>query len=209
MANDGTGLSSVGLMGLPHFRTSRISREMHEPVYVNLFTAEIQLPKKLTGDGGISNEDKNLLLEEVKKVGGLDTNKVPGTVEQNYKFADRSFANSGPDNTHIDVTLDFEVNVRGSSEGAPDMYTVKMLRAWQDLVYDPLTGRQGLKVDYVAPQVVITMHDKAHNPFWQWTLYNVFPTKNLPVPDLDFKSKEIYRITGYTLRCDFWDEVML
>ena len=63
MANDGTGLTSVGLMGLPHFRTSRVSREMYEPVYLNLFTVEIQLPKKLTGDGGISNEDKNLLLE--------------------------------------------------------------------------------------------------------------------------------------------------
>lgn len=210
MANDGTGLSSVGLMGLSHFRTSRISREMHEPVYQNLFTAEIQLPAKLTGENGISNEDKNLLLEQIKNIGGLDTNKVPGVVTQNYKYSDRSFANAGTDNTFIDVTFDFEVNVRGSADGHPDMYTLKMLRAWNDLVWDPLTGRQGLKVDYVAPQVVITLHDKINQPFWQWTLYNVFPTKNLTIPDLRFENKSsIYRVTGYTLRCDFWDEVML
>jgi hypothetical protein len=210
MANDGTGLTSVGLMGLSHFRTSRVSREMYEPVYQNLFTVEIQLPAKLTGDGGISEEDKNLLLEGIKKVNGLDTNKVPGTTLQQYKFADRSFANSGPENTYIDVTFDFEINVRGSADGAPDMYTLKMLRAWDDLIYDPLTGRQGLKVDYVAPQVTITMHDKANQPYWQWILYNCFPTKNLPAPNLEYMNKsELYKVIGYTLRCDFWDETML
>jgi hypothetical protein len=210
MANDGTGMTSVGLMGLPHFKTSRVSMEMYEPVYLNLFTVEFQLPKGLTGTGGVSDDDKNLLLEGVRKVGGLDTNKVPGVVTQQYKMADRSFANSGTDNTFIDVTLDFEINVRGSAAGAPDMYTLKILRRWNDLIWDPLTGRQGLKVNYVAPTVTVTMHDKANQPFWQWTLYNVFPTTNLPVPTLDYMNKNtLYKVTGYTLRCDYWDEVML
>jgi len=210
MANDGTGLTSVGLMGLPHFKTSRVSMEMYEPVYLNLFTVEFQLPKGLTGTGGVSDDDKNLLLEGVQKVDGLDTNKVPGEVLQHYKFADRSFAQSGTDQTYIDVKLDFEINVRGSAAGAPDMYTLKILRRWNDLIWDPLTGRQGLKVNYVAPTVTVTMHDKANQPFWQWTLYNVFPTTNLPIPTLDYMNKNnLYKVTGYTLRCDYWDEVML
>lgn len=210
MANDGTGLTSVGLMGLPHFKTSRVSMEMYEPVYLNLFTVEFQLPKGLTGTGGVSDDDKNLLLEGVQKVDGLDTNKVPGAVTQDYKFADRSFAQSGTDTTYIDVKLDFEINVRGSAVGSPDMYTLKILRRWNDLIWDPLTGRQGLKVNYVAPTVTVTMHDKANQPFWQWTLYNVFPTTNLPVPTLDYMNKnQLYKVTGYTLRCDYWDEVML
>ena len=211
MANDGTGMTSVGLMGLPHFKTSRVSMEMYEPVYLNLFTVEFQLPKGLTGTGGISDDDKNLLLEGVQNVKGLDTNKNPGVANlQHYKFADRSFAASGTDKTYIDVTMDFEINVRGSATGAPDMYTLKILRRWNDLIWDPLTGRQGLKVNYVAPTVTVTMHDKANQPFWQWTLYNVFPTKNLPVPELDYNKKtDLYKVTGYTLRCDYWDEVML
>ena len=211
MANDGTGMTSVGLMGLPHFKTSRVSMEMYEPVYLNLFTVEFQLPKGLTGTGGISDDDKNLLLEGVQNVKGLDTNKNPGVANlQHYKFADRSFAASGTDKTYIDVTMDFEINVRGSATGAPDMYTLKILRRWNDLVWDPITGRQGLKVKYVAPTVTVTMHDKANQPFWQWTLYNVFPTQNLPVPELDYSKKtDLYKVTGYTLRCDYWDEVML
>lgn len=211
MANDGTGMTSVGLMGLPHFKTSRVSMEMYEPVYLNLFTVEFQLPKGLTGTGGISDDDKNLLLEGVQNVKGLDTNKNPSTATlQHYKFADRSFAASGTDKTYIDVTMDFEINVRGSATGAPDMYTLKILRRWNDLIWDPITGRQGLKVNYVAPTVTVTMHDKANQPFWQWTLYNVFPTSNLTIPDLDYSKKtDLYKVTGYTLRCDYWDEVML
>lgn len=210
MANDGTGLTSVGLMGLPHFKTSRVSMEMYEPVYLNLYTVEFQLPKSLTGTGGVSDDDKNLLLEGVQKVDGLNTNKVPSATLQHYKFADRSFANSGTDQTYIDVNLDFEVNVRGSAAGSPDMYTLKILRRWNDLIWDPLTGRQGLKVNYVAPTVTVTMHDKANQPFWQWTLYNVFPITNLPAPPLDYANKNtLYKVTGYTLRCDYWDEVML
>jgi hypothetical protein len=203
-------ITSVGLMGLPHFRTSRVSMEMYEPVYQNLFTVEFQLPAGLTGTGGISDDDKNLLLEGVQKVDGLDTNKVPGAVLQHYKFADRSFAQSGTDTTYIYVKLDSEINIRGSKAGTPDIYTLKILRRWNDLIWDPLTGRQGLKVDYVAPTVTVTLHDKADQPYWQWILYNVFPTTNLPVPSLDYMNKnQLYKVTGYTLRCDYWDEFML
>ena len=200
-------ITTVGLMGLPHFRTSKVSRELYEPVYQNLFTVDIQLPEKLT----FSDVDKNLLLEGVTRVGGLDTNKNPGVADlQHYKYADRSFAASGTSQTFIDIQLDFEINVRGSKIGAPDMYTLKMLRAWNDLIWDPLTGRQGLKVDYVAPSMTITMHDKANQPFWQWICYYVFPTTNLPAPDLNYQNKtQLYKVTNYTLRCDFWDEAML
>ena len=66
MANDGTGLTSTGLMGLPHFRSSRVSREMYEPIYLNLFTVEIELPEKLKNS--YSDEDKNLLLEDAAGV---------------------------------------------------------------------------------------------------------------------------------------------
>lgn len=210
MANDGTGMTSVGLMGLPHFKSSRVSMEMYEPVYQNLFTVDIQLPKGLTGTGGVSEGDKNLLLEGVTKVEGLDTNKVPGATLQHYKFADRSFASSGTETTYIDVKLEFEINVRGSASGTPDMYTLKILRRWNDLIWDPLTGKQGLKVNYVAPTVTVTVHDKANQPFWQWTLYNVFPTTNLPQPNLVYAEKSnLYKVSNYTLRCDYWDEVML
>lgn len=181
--------------------------DLMEPVWLNLFTVTIQLPSLLS----FSQYDQNLLLEGVTKVDGLDTNKVPGAgSKQTYKFAERRFADSGPSTTTIDLKLDFEINIRNSKLGAPDMYTLKMLRAWNDLIYDPLTGRQGLKVDYVAPTMCVVLHDKIGQPFWQWTCYNVWPTTNLPVPSLDYMNKNnVYKVTGYSLACDYWDEKML
>ena len=208
-------VDSKGLRGLPHFRTSRVSTAMWEPVYLNLFTVAIQLPDAIKDDIGT---DVDLLLEGIQSIGGLDTNKIPGAGStQHYKFAERRFADSGPDKTTIDVTMDIEVNLRnsidttsGTRTGNCDLYTLKMLRKWNDLIYDPLTGRMGLKAEYVAPQVVVTLHDKANQPFWQWTLYHVWPASSLPAPNLSYMSKsEIYKVTGYTLACDYWDEVML
>lgn len=199
-------VTSTGLSGLPHFRTSRVSMNMWEPVYLNLFTMTVQLPDALKND-----VDTDLFLEGIQNVGGLDTNKVPAaTATQHYKFAERRFANSGPDKTTIDVTMNIEINLKGSIDGNPDLYQLKALRKWNDLIYDPLTGRMGLKAEYVAPQVVITMHDKANQPFWQWTLYHVWPTTNLNAPELNYMTKDqVYVINNYTLACDYWDEIML
>lgn len=208
MANNINPVSSTGLSGLPHFRSSRVSTSMWEPVYLNLFTIAIQFPDAMKED---AEGDKDLLLEGIQTVSGLDTNKVPGAnAKQNYKFAERRFADAGPDKTTIDISFDIEINLRGSADGKPDLYTLKLLRRWNDLIYDPLTGRMGLKAQYVAPQVVVTMHDKAGQPFWTWTLYHVWPTTPLPAPALNYTQKsELYKVTGYTLACDYWDEAML
>lgn len=197
--------SSKGLQAISHFRNSRVSMSNWEPIYLNLWTVEIQLPDSIGAEG----ETTNLLLEGVQKVGGLNTSKAVAAMGQKYKSSDRSFAAAGPENTYLDVTLDFEVNVMRDSNGSPTLTQVKTLRKWTDLIYDPLTGRMGLKQDYIAPQVNITLHDKAYFPIWQWTLYNVFPTTSLPEVALDYSQKsEPYKVTGFTLRCDYWNEII-
>ena len=202
-----TATTSQGTLGLPHFRNSRAAMELYEPIYTNLFTVQLKFPASL----GLTSGDENLVLEEITKVEGLDTNKVPPAgASQNYQFATRRFANAGPDNTTLDVKFDFEVNLQNCEIGKPNMYTIKTLRRWTDIIYDPLTGRMGLKSDYVADWCVITLHDKAWNPFWQWTLYNVWPTTFIPAPSLDYSQKSsVYKVTGFTLACDYWDEVQL
>ena len=60
-------ITSNGLLGLPHFRNSRISMGLMEPIYKNLFTVQITLPKAL----GYDDAATNLFLEEVSKVDGL------------------------------------------------------------------------------------------------------------------------------------------
>lgn len=213
-------MTSPGLMGLPHFRSSRVSRSLYEPVYENLFTVTIQLPDAvvnlLNGTGaGAAEEEKNLVLEGVRKVEGLDTQKVPNTVDQKYKFATRRFAASGPTETTLNLNLDFEINVRHQVDpqtgiaSAPSMYTLRVLRMWDDLIYDPLTGTQGLKIEYVAPEMEVILHDKKGNPFWVWKCYHVFPNKKFNPPAISYDSNNIYKVTGYGLACDYWDEAML
>jgi hypothetical protein len=194
--------TSQGTFGLPHWKNSRAAQELYEVAYLNLFTVQISLPVGV----GSTAENTNLLLENIIKITGLESNSFPITpVSQQYKWATRRFAGAKPEKTTMDVGISFEVNLNRT----PSAYVLKTLRKWNDLVYDPLTGRSGIKADYTAPWVLITLYDRAANPFWQWKLYHVFPITPLNVPDLEYMSEEIYRIEGYTLCCDSWDETIV
>lgn len=205
MAQTWTDINSNGLLGLPHYRNSRVSMEMYEPIYKNTFTVQIELPEALNAD----EQATNLFLEGVTKVGGLDTHKVPEASDQKYKYSSRSFANGTPGNTFIDITLDFEVNLSYDSNNQPSNYLIKTIRKWTDLIYDPLTGRTGIKREYAAGRMIITMQDRKGTPYWQWICYNVFPTKGIGDPGLDYNASDFLKVSGWTLRCDYFDEIQL
>lgn len=126
---------------------------------------------------------------------------------QTYKFHTRSFANAAPENTFIDLNITFQLNL-SYDNGTPSNYTYNFLREWVDLVYDPLTGRQGLKRDYCAPSMVVTLHDRAGTPFWQFVFYYIFPTTGAPNPTLDYTSNTLFE-GSMTFRADWWDECCL
>jgi len=194
--------TSQGTFGLSHFRNSRASVSLYEPVYLNMFTVQLSLPPAI----GSTDEDTNLMLENVIKIDGLLSDSFPtSTVSQFYKWAARRFAGPKPAQTTMDLTIDFEVNLNDT----PSAYVLKTLRKWNDLVYDPLTGRTGVKQSYVAPWMIITLYSRAGAPFWSWKCYNVFPGSAIPAPSLAYQSEELYRITGYILYVDSWDETIV
>ena len=79
---------SQGTFGLSHWRSSRAAQELFEPVYQNLFTLQIALPTGL----GVTEQDTNLVLENLTDIAGLKSSKFPAsTVEQKYKWASRRF----------------------------------------------------------------------------------------------------------------------
>lgn len=195
---------SNGLLGLSHFRNSRVATSLWEPIYQNLFSVSVVPPAGLEDR---SEERVNIILEGVQSVGTITSSKASSAVEQKYKFATRSYANATPEGTTIDLQIQFALNL-SYDNGTPENYTYKFLRQWVDLVYDPLTGRQGLKKDYAAGNVVVTMHDRAGTPYWQWIFYYVWPTTGAPTPSLSYTNTSLMEGT-MTFRCDWWDECVL
>ena len=196
--------TSKGLLGLSHFRNSRVSTSLWEPIYQNLFSVQIVPPEGLADR---SEERTNIILEGVKNLGTINASKASQATMQTYKFHTRSFANATPESTFIDLNITFQLNL-SYDNGTPSNYTYNFLREWVDLVYDPLTGRQGLKRDYCAPSMVVTLHDRAGTPFWQFVFYYIFPTTGAPNPTLDYTSNTLFE-GSMTFRADWWDECCL
>ena len=199
-------LTSKGLLGLSHFRNSRVSTSYWEPIYQNLFSVQLTPP-----DGLLSYEQDrgiNIILEGVQGLGAINASKASPATAQTYKFATRSFAGAAPSETYLDLSIAFQLNINTEDPFSPSNYTYNFLRQWVDLVYDPLTGRQGLKKDYTAPVMTVTMHLRNGVPYWQWLFYGVFPTTGAPNPTLAYNSTSLMEGT-MTFRCDFWDEACL
>lgn len=198
-------LTSKGLMNYGHFTSSKRAMDLDEPIYLNLWTAYVaaeDLPAGLNAD----QDTINIILEGLRSVGGLETQPGVGSIAQKYKHVERGFANSAPSKTHVELQMNFELNLRREADGTDNNYTYKFLRRWSDLVYDPQTGRMSIKKNYVCRAMTITMQDKEGVGFHQWTLHNVFPISALPAPNLSYDSGAIWQGFQMTFWADWFDE---
>ena len=203
--------NSEGLNRWGHFTSSKRSMDMDEPIYLNLWTAQLissDLPLGML-DQGYNQDDVNIVLEGLRSVGGLDTQPGVGQTSQKYKHAERGFAQSAPSKTHLDLTLTFELNVKRHDDGTNDNYTYKFLRRWSDLCYDPLTGKMNIKKNYVAKAMTFLLHDREGKPIHQWICYNIFPTSAVPNPPLSYDGGDIWKGFQMTFWADTFDEAIL
>jgi hypothetical protein len=182
---------------LPHYRNSTAAMNKYEPVYLNLFEITIQPPAGLVG------WTTALLMEQVIKVGGLDVDKTPPAgVQQTYKGWTRSFANSKLDQTFVDITVDFEINL----DDANSMYMYKGLKNWCNRVFDPLTGAMSLKKDYSGGPMVIEAYNRQGDVFRRYTFDVVWPTTNINAIEWDYGSTDKFTVTGFTFRADYFND---
>lgn len=179
--------------GLPHWDNSQAATNYWEPIFQNQFTVVITPPAVIT-------EGVDLLVEQVLTVDGLPEFLTNGTTVQNYKFAKRAYANAAPETTLTNLTMTFEVNLNDDN----NMYVYNTLRGWSDLIYDPLTGRQGLKKDYVG-QIAIDVFNKAGDIFREYKFPVAFISEPLTPIKLDYTSNEIYKLSVKFV-CDVYRE---
>jgi len=196
--------------GLPHFRLSQASMQSFEPIYKNLFEVRITLPAAIRT--GTAWENTQLILDNVVSIGGIGgVEKIPPTVEQRYKGAVRTYAGALPDTTTADIDLRFEVNLNNENQ----VYVYNALKAWTDLVYNPLTGELGLKSEYAGtaddPTIMtVLVYNKKAVVIKQLTFRQIFPTTPLTsvFDTLDYSNgTAISQVTGLTFRADYWDNI--
>lgn len=182
---------------LPHYKSRReagIGKE--EPIYSNLWLATI-IPPPLIQQSNAGD----LLNAQVTSVGGLETDKGAGTVEQVYRGAQRSYAGAFPESTVLDLTFNFNYNQNSSNQ----LYVYKILRDWAYLVHNPITGTRGKKVDYVG-QCIIEYHDRAGDIYRRVTCYDMFPTEGVPdIGELVYEGGDIMNLEGIAFRSDYYE----
>jgi len=184
------------MAGLSHYSNAKAGMNKYEPVFLNQFEVSLTTPDGVPGG--------ELLLEHVRSVSGLTLDKTPAPIDQKYKFAKRNYAGAKPGQTFMDLGITFNVNLNDENS----MYVFKTLRQWSDLIYNPLTGAQGLKVDYTGT-IVISVFNKTGDVFRRITCRDVYPTKPLPAMDLGYLNEGLFQVEDMTFAVDYWEDLFL
>lgn len=188
-----------GLQGTAHFRNWHGAVEDHEPLYQNLFSAQL-----IGVPAGVS-ADKTITIEGIQKISGLDFEQTPTPVEQTYKGAKRSYAGALPDNgkTFTDIKIDLAVNLNKDNEA----YVYNFFREWSNLVWHPLTGEMQLKKDYIAQSIMISMYNRVGTVYRRVLGHKIFPSAPLNSFELGYEAGNSLYQLSVQLRCDYWDDV--
>lgn len=185
------------MAGLPHFDNSTAAVNYYEPIFLNQFEVIITPPSTITGP------NDGLLVEHVTKISGLPELTGVGVVDQYYKFARRTFATGAPKKTDAQLTIDFEVNLNEEN----DAYVYNKMRAWGDLIFDPLNGRQGLKADYVG-EIYVAIFNKSQDIFREFRFNPAYLFDPLTEMNLEYKSEGLYKLTA-KFQCDTYRETRI
>lgn len=182
----------------PHYSNSTAAMNNWEVAHLNLFEISIQPPSALP------NWNTSLLMEQVIKVSGLDVDKVPPSgIVQTYKGWSRTYAEAKLPQTYVDIVVDFEVNLNDANS----MYMYKGLKEWCRRLFDPQTAQMSLKADYAGGPFIVSVFNRPGDIYRQYTFPTVWPTANINAMDLDYTASEIFRITGFTFRADYFKDV--
>lgn len=175
-----------------HFTNSKVATLNMEPVYSDLFDVIITPPDIIATNPAWSGVGKEILLEEIKAIKGLDIDLMPKTVSQKFKGTDRNFIGVVPDGTSVKFTIEFELNLNDANEN----FVYNAFRQWSDLQYNPLTGAQLLKKDYVSVAgISMTAFNKTFDVHRKIEIKNVFLSDKIAAFDKAFGGNAIESLT--------------
>jgi len=190
-------------MPLPHFTQLNMTgspggpgTKPQEPVYLNLFEVTFIFPTILQAQG----RDPVMMLQQAKKfdMNVAEGSQEIGTAEQRYKYSTRAFLKAGPDTSHADFDIDFNVNV--NDQGSMEVWNT--LRAWYDLAWNSQNGVLHYKADMIGT-LIVNQHDKRGLVLRRLTFQNC-QLKKVASPSMDWGSNGIWEDCNASFVSDYW-----
>lgn len=190
------------MAGLPHFTSAKAAVSLYEPVYLNQFEVILQPPIAVSNPVG--NGGRTLMVENITQISGLEVDKTPNPVTQNYKFANRRYAGGAVEDTGAKIRVQFQTNLDDNNSN----YVHKTLRQWSDLVYNPLTGAMGIKTNYAGGcYMLISIFNKQGDVFRRMKFFNIFPTKAIDPLPLTYESGQGLYTINAEFRADYFEDI--
>jgi hypothetical protein len=187
---------------LPHITNSQAGVNKYDPAHKNLFEVYFTLPEALRSQFA---SDEAILTEHVVKIDGLaNLNKVPQVSQQKFMGTDRSYIQPGLDQTHVEFTVEFTLNLRNGI----DNYIYKLLKAWGKLGYDISTGEKVLKKDYCADWMRIVVANRIGDIYQEIVLKDVMMSKGPEdaTSSFEYDAREAFNVS-VSFVSDWWDEI--
>lgn len=193
-------------MPLPHITNIEPGRNRWDAMGSAVFRMEFELPQLV--QSALNAQDKgsdiSLLPQHITNISGLDAlQKTVQAGSQKFLGADVSFLNPALDNTYIELTVTFNLNLRHVN----DAYLLRIFKLWAKLGYDLQTGMRTLKAEYVAPTVTLLEANRNGVIWREVILKDVLLTGITGIDTDDYTANEARQIQC-TFRSDYWDEVL-
>ena len=184
---------------LPHIKNVAAGMHKWDPVQQSIFLVGFKVPPSMQGE--YNPDELNILSQQVISVSGLDNlNHSVKMYQQKYLGVDRSFFNPVIDNTGIEYTITFNLNIRDRN----DVYVFKLFKEWINLIYTLSTGVMSL-IGQAYGKMIILEANRDGTVWRQIVLKNVVVTDIKGMETLDYTSPDA-RILQVTFHADYWDE---
>lgn len=186
---------------LPHIKNVAAGINRWDPVYQSIFLVSFAVPPSMQGE--YNQEELNILSQQVKSITGLDNlNNSVKMYTQKYLGVDRAFFNPIIDNTGVDYTITFNLNIRNRN----DVYVFKLFKEWINLIYNLATGVVAL-IDQAYGKMTILEANRDGTIWRQVVLKNVVVTDIKGMESLDYESQDV-RTLNVSFHADYWDETI-
>lgn len=187
------------LTHLPHHQNVQSGANRWDPNHSAIFEVYFTLPDALASEFG---SDEAYITEQVTDVSGLDAlQKTVQAGSQKFYGVDVSFLNPTLDNTYAEITINFNLNIRNTT----DNWLLKIFKAWEKLGYDLSDGTRTLMVDYVSESLRVAEANRDGSIWRAYVFHKVMITNVTGADTLNYTDNEPRKLS-VTFRSDYWDE---